>query len=116
MTTATISVTSLVAFLLAVIPALYRLMQPFLQARILKERDLHTQRQLELLDYLASIAVAEMANLKDLSHENRKKAAIRLIIEQLAALSTKISKATISASVESAYQFYKHQLRGDNHR
>ncbi len=116
MTATTISMTSIMTFMIAVIPAVYRLLQPIVQAKILAEKDLRVKYRLEILDYLAEIAVAEMANSKDLSNVDRKAAASKFVADRSVSLGSKITKTTINAAVEAAYQAYKHRLGGDIHR
>ncbi|GAA2975527.1 phage holin, LLH family [Lentilactobacillus parakefiri] len=116
MTLAAISITSIITFLLAMIPTLYKLLEPLIQAKILTETNQQTKEQMLILSNLAQLAVSEMASLNTLDNEDRKTAAIKFVLQQLHSFGNTASNSMISAAIESAYQIYKHQLNGDIHQ
>ncbi|GAY74362.1 hypothetical protein [Lentilactobacillus kosonis] len=69
----TFDIASVLTFVLTVIPALYKLLHPLIQAKIDTEIDIQTKHNMELADNIASAGVAEMAVMQNLSPDERKK-------------------------------------------
>ncbi len=66
--------TGLVAFLIAVIPATYKLVKPLIEAKIKTEKNTHIKQGMELGLKLANAFVPVVASMPALSNSNRKKA------------------------------------------
>lgn len=109
-------IASVLTFVLTVIPAVYKLVHPLIQAKIDTEKDEQTKKNLEVADNLAKAGVAEMAVMQDMSATDRKKEAINFVINHMDDLGKTISEGAASAKVESAYQNYKNNIGGDIHR
>jgi len=106
--------TGIVAFLIVVIPAVYKLAKPLLDKKIATEKNVHLKQSLEVGEKLADAVVPEMAVMTGLSKTDRKKEAMRFVRGQLAAKGFDIDPAVVSSLVEKAYQAYK-VAGGDNH-
>lgn len=106
--------TALVVFLFALIPALYKWLKPFVQAKIKTEKNAHVKQALELGLKFADTIVPEMAVMEALSKSDRQKEAVRFVNAQLKANGFDLDLQTIMGLVEKAYQAYKHG-GGDNH-
>ncbi|MCT3397868.1 hypothetical protein EFP86_16060, partial [Lentilactobacillus hilgardii] len=65
--------TGVVAFFVAVIPVVYKLINPYLKKKIATEKNVHVQQALELGLKLANVIVPELAVLAALSKSDRKK-------------------------------------------
>ena len=109
-----VKATSLVAFLIAVIPVVYKYVSPLLQKKIATEKNVQAQQALELGLKFANVIVPELAVLAALSKSDRKKEAIRFVNAQLKSNGFPLEATTISGLVEKAYQAYK-AAGGDNH-
>lgn len=106
--------TGIVAFLVVVIPATFKLFKPVLEKKIATEKNVHTKQALEVGLQLANTIVPEMAVMAGLSKSDRKKEAIRFVNTQLTANGFDLDAEVISGLVEKAYQAYK-VSGGDNH-
>lgn len=106
--------TALVVFLFALIPALYKWLKPFVQAKIKTEKNAHVKQALELGLKFADTIVPEMAVMEALSKSDRKKEAMRFVNAQLKANGFDLDIQTVAGLVEKAYQAYKH-AGGDTH-
>lgn len=106
--------TGVVAFFVAVIPVVYKLINPYLQKKIATEKNVHAQQALELGLKLANVIVPELAVLAALSKSDRKKEAMRFVNDQLKDNGFDLDYQVIAGLVEKAYQAYK-QTGGDNH-
>ncbi|QHB51272.1 hypothetical protein GQR93_03035 [Lentilactobacillus hilgardii] len=106
--------TGVVAFFVAVIPVVYKLINPYLQKKIATEKNVHAQQALELGLKLANVIVPELAVLAALSKSDRKKEAIRFVNDQLKANGFDLDYQVIAGLVEKAYQAYK-ATGADNH-
>lgn len=102
------------AFLLVLIPAVYKLLKPILAHKVQTENNAHVKQGLEVGLNLANTIVPEMAVMAGLSLSDRKKEAIRFVNAQLTANGFDLDIQTISGLVEKAYQAYK-VAGGDNH-
>lgn len=102
------------AFLMVLIPAVYKLVKPVLAQKVQTEKNVHVKQGLEVGLNLANTFVPEMAVMAGLSRSNRKKKAIRSVNAQLTANGFDLDIQTISGLVEKAYQAYK-VAGGDNH-
>ncbi|WP_367377318.1 hypothetical protein [Levilactobacillus cerevisiae] len=102
------------AFLLVLIPAVYKLVKPLLTHKVQTEKNVQAQQALELGLKFANVIVPEFAVLAALSKSNRKKESIRFVNSQLTANGFDLDVQTISGLVEKAYQAYK-VSGGDNH-
>lgn len=102
------------AFLLVLIPAVYKLVKPVLTHKVQTEKNVHVKQGLEVGLILANTFVPEMAVMAGLSLSDRKKKAIRSVNSQLTANGFDLDAQTISGLVEKAYQAYK-VAGGDNH-
>lgn len=102
------------AFLLVLIPAVYKLVKPILAHKVQTEKNTHVKQGLEVGLNLANTIVPEMAVMAGLSKSDRKKEAIRFVNDQLTANGFNLDVQTISGLVEKAYQAYK-VAGGDNH-
>ena len=109
-----VKATGMAAFLVAIIPVIYKYVSPLLQKKIATEKNIQAQQALELGLKFANVIVPEMAVLAALSKSDRKKEAIRFVNAQLKANGFSLDVATISGLVENAYQAYK-VAGGDNH-
>jgi hypothetical protein len=109
-----VKATGMVAFLVAIIPVIYKYVSPLLQKKIATEKNVQAQQALELGLKFANVIVPELAVLAALSKSDRKKEAIRFVNAQLKANGFSLDVATISGLVEKAYQAYK-AAGGDNH-
>ncbi|KRK47582.1 hypothetical protein FC96_GL002305 [Secundilactobacillus kimchicus JCM 15530] len=109
----TIDYASGISFLLIVIPATYRLLHPLIQAKINTEKNAQTKQEMALADHYAQ--VAEMAVMANLSKADRKNEAVRFLMEKMLQRGFAVSDGTAHATVEAAYQDYKHQMGGDIH-
>lgn len=106
--------TGVVAFFVAVIPVVYKLINPYLQKKIATEKNVHAQQALELGLKLANVIVPELAVMESLSKSERKKEGMRFVNAQLKANGWDLDVQTIAGLVEKAYQAYKIS-GGDNH-
>lgn len=106
--------TGIVAFLIVVIPAAYKLIKPILDKKIATEKNIHIKQSLEVGEKLANAVVPEMAVMAGLSKTDRKKEAIRFVGSQLTAKGFDVDPTIVSSLVEKAYQAYK-VAGGDNH-
>ncbi|RRG03977.1 MAG: hypothetical protein DUD34_03575 [Lactobacillus sp.] len=106
--------TGVVAFFVAVIPVVYKLINPYLQKKIATEKNVHAQQALELGLKLANVIVPELAVLAALSKSDRKKEAMRFVNDQLKANGLDLDYQVIAGLVEKAYQAYK-ATAADNH-
>lgn len=102
------------AFLLVLIPAVYKLVKPVLTHKVQTEKNVHVKQGLEVGLNLANTIVPEMAVMAGLSLSDRKKEASRFVNAQLTANGFDLDAQTISGLVEKAYQAYK-VVGGDNH-
>lgn len=102
------------AFLLVLIPAVYKLVKPLLTRKVQTEKNIHVKQGLEVGLNLANTIVPEMAVMAGLSLSDRKKEAIRFVNAQLTENGFDLDVQTISGLVEKAYQAYK-VAGGDNH-
>ncbi|MCT3589304.1 hypothetical protein EFS21_01555 [Levilactobacillus brevis] len=102
------------AFLLVLIPAVYKLVKPVLTHKVQTEKNTHVKQALEVGLNLANTIVPEMAVMAGLSKSDRKQEAIRFVNAQLTANGFDLDAQTISGLVEKAYQAYK-VSGGDNH-
>lgn len=102
------------AFLLVLIPTVYKLVKPLLTRKVQTEKNVHVKQGLEVGLNLANTIVPEMAVMAGLSLSDRKKEAIRFVNAQLTANGFDLDVQTISGLVEKAYQAYK-VAGGDNH-
>jgi hypothetical protein len=102
------------AFLLVLIPTVYKLVKPLLTRKVQTEKNTHVKQGLEVGLNLANTIVPEMAVMAGLSKSDRKKEAIRFVNTQLKANGFNLDVQTISGLVEKAYQAYK-AAGGDNH-
>ncbi|WNN66808.1 hypothetical protein RIN67_12845 (plasmid) [Levilactobacillus namurensis] len=102
------------AFLMVLIPAVYKLVKPLLTRKVQTEKNTHVKQGLEVGLNLANTIVPEMAVMAGLSLSDRKKEAIRFVNAQLTANGFNLDIQTISGLVEKAYQAYK-VAGGDNH-
>lgn len=102
------------AFLMVLIPAVYKLVKPILAHKVQTEKNTHVKQTLEVGLNLANAIVPEMAVMAGLSLSDRKKEAIRFVNAQLTANGFDLDVQTISGLVEKAYQAYK-LAGGDNH-
>lgn len=102
------------AFLMVLIPAVYKLAKPLLTRKVQTEKNTHVKQGLEFGLNLANTIVPEMAVMAGLSLSDRKKEAIRFVNSQLTANGFDLDIQTISGLVEKAYQAYK-MAGGDNH-
>ncbi|EEI72648.1 putative phage holin, LL-H family [Lentilactobacillus hilgardii ATCC 27305] len=99
----------------AVIGTIYKQLHPLITTKINSEKNGQVKQALQLADQLAAVIVPEMAVMAGLSKAERKKEAIRFLSDKLMANGFKISQETLSATIEKAYQEYKHVTQGDNH-
>lgn len=106
--------TGVVAFFVAIIPAVYKFINPYFQKKIATEKNIHAQQALELGLKLANVIVPELAVLAALSKSDRKKEAMRFVNDQLKANGFDLDYQVIAGLVEKAYQAYK-VTGGDNH-
>lgn len=106
--------TGVVAFLIVVIPAVYKLTKPVMAKKIATEKNIHIKQALEIGSKLADAVVPEMAVMAGLSKTDRKKEAIRFVGVQLAAKGFDVDSSVVSSLVEQSYQAYK-VAGGDNH-
>lgn len=102
------------AFLMVLIPAVYKLVKPILAHKVQTEKNTHVKQGLEVGLNLANTIVPEMAVMAGLSKSDRKQEAIRFVNAQLTANGFDLDVQTISGLVEKAYQAYK-VAGGDNH-
>ncbi|MHA6973945.1 hypothetical protein [Levilactobacillus brevis] len=102
------------AFLMVLIPAVYKLVKPLLTRKVQTEKNTHVKQGLEVGLNLANTIVPEMAVMAGLSLSDRKKETIRFVNAQLTANGFNLDIQTISGLVEKAYQAYK-VSGGDNH-
>lgn len=109
-----VKATGMVAFLVAIIPVIYKYASPLLQKKIATEKNVQAQQALELGLRFANVIVPEMAVIAGLSKSDRKKEAMRFVNAQLTANGFDLDVQTISGFVEKAYQAYK-VAGGDNH-
>lgn len=107
---------SVVVFLLVVIPALYKLLKPVLEAKVKTEKNVHIKQDLEVGLKVANSVVPEMAVMAGLSDADRKKEAIRFVTAQLKDKGINIDVSLVGGLVEQAYQYYKNTLKGDVHK
>lgn len=107
---------SVVVFLLAVIPALYKLLKPILEAKVKTEKNAHIKQDLEVGLKIANAVIPEMSVMAGLSDSDRKKEAIRFVTAQLQAKGINLDVSLIEGLVEQAYQYYKNTLKGDVHK
>lgn len=117
MSEGTIDFSSLITFLLVTIPAVYKLVQPLIKQSIKTQTNAGLKERLQIMDNLASDAVAEMSNMANLSKADRKKEAVRYVLETMSArdLEDPVNENVIPDKVEKAYQEYKHSVAGDVH-
>ncbi|MCT3559850.1 hypothetical protein EFR99_05535 [Lentilactobacillus buchneri] len=108
--------TGLVAFLIAVIPATYKLVKPLIEAKIKTEKNTHIKQGMELGLKLANAFVPVVASMPALSNSDRKKAVNQFIDSNLKKSGFDFKAETIEGLAEQAYQYYKHTLKGDNHK
>ncbi|MDP0463949.1 hypothetical protein Q7313_10380, partial [Shouchella rhizosphaerae] len=73
------------AFLMVLIPAVYKLLKPLLTRKVQTEKNTHVKQALEVGLNLANTIVPEMAVMASLSLSDRKKEAIRFVNSQLTA-------------------------------
>ncbi|WP_334427256.1 MULTISPECIES: hypothetical protein [unclassified Levilactobacillus] len=106
--------TGIVAFLIVVIPAVYKLAKPIMAKKIATEKNAHIKQALEIGSKLADAVVPEMAVMAGLSKTDRKKEAIRFVGTQLTAKGFDVDPSVVSSLVEQSYQAYK-AAGGDNH-
>ncbi|WP_407886071.1 hypothetical protein [Levilactobacillus sp. N40-8-2] len=106
--------TGVVAFLIVVIPAVYKLAKPLLDKKIATEKNVHLKQSLEVGEKLADAVVPEMAVMAGLSKTDRKKEAIRFVSSRLTAKGLDVDPMIVSSLVEKSYQAYK-VVGGDNH-
>jgi len=106
--------TGIVAFLIVVIPAVYKLAKPVMAKKIATEKNTHIKQALEIGSKLADAVVPEMAVMAGLSKTDRKKEAVRFVGGQLTAKGFDVDPAVVSSLVEQSYQAYK-VAGGDNH-
>lgn len=106
--------TGVVAFLIVVIPAVYKLTKPIMAKKVATEKNTHIKQVLEIGSKLADAVVPEMAVMAGLSKTDRKKEAIRFVGDQLAAKGFDVDSSIVSSLVEQSYQAYK-VAGGDNH-
>ena len=102
------------AFLVVLIPAVYKLVKPVLTHKVQTEKNVHVKQALEVGLNLANTIVPEMAVMAGLSKSDRKQEAIRFVNAQLTANGFDLDAEVISGLVEKAYQAYK-VSGGDNH-
>ncbi|MBS0978662.1 hypothetical protein [Levilactobacillus brevis] len=102
------------AFLVVLIPAVYKLVKPLLTRKVQTEKNTHVKQALEVGLNFANTIVPEMAVMAGLSLSDRKKEAIRFVNAQLTANGFDLDAEVISGLVEKAYQAYK-VAGGDNH-
>lgn len=102
------------AFLMVLIPAVYKLLKPLLTRKVQTEKNTHVKQGLEVGLNLANTIVPELAVMAGLSLSDRKKKAIRFVNYELTANGFDLDVQTISGLVEKAYQAYK-VSGGDNH-
>ncbi|KID44301.1 hypothetical protein LbDm2_0766 [Levilactobacillus brevis] len=102
------------AFLVVLIPAVYKLVKPVLTHKVQTEKNVHVKQGLEVGLNLANTIVPEMAVMAGLSKSDRKKEAMRFVNAQLTANGFDLDAEVISGLVEKAYQAYK-VAGGDNH-
>lgn len=107
------NLSSVVVFLLATIPALYKLIKPLIEAKVTTEKNVHIKQHMEAGLKIANAVVPEMAVMAGLSNADRKKEAIRFVNAQLQAKGINLDASLIEGLVEQAYQYYKHTLKGD---
>lgn len=106
--------TGIVAFLIAVLPATYKLFKPLMAKKIATEKNTHVKQALEVGQSLADAIVPEMAIMVALSKSDRRTEAIRFVDTKLAERGLDLDLDTIAALVEKAYQ--AHKVSGaDNH-
>ena len=102
------------AFLVVLIPAVYKLVKPLLTRKVQTEKNTHVKQALEVGLNLANTIVPEMAVMAGLSKSDRKQEAMRFVNAQLTANGFDLDAQTIAGLVEKAYQAYK-VAGGDNH-
>ena len=102
------------AFLLVLIPTVYKLVKPLLTRKVQTEKNVHVKQALEVGLNLANTIVPEMAVMAGLSKSDRKQEAMRFVNAQLTANGFDLDAQTIAGLVEKAYQAYK-VSGGDNH-
>ena len=99
----TFDIASVLTFVLTVIPAIYALMRPLVQAKIATQKDERTKHDLEIADNLAHGIVAEMSVMAPLSNSERKAEAIKYLINAMQNLGKPMSSIMDGAQVEAAY-------------
>ncbi|MFC6253764.1 hypothetical protein ACFP1H_04110 [Secundilactobacillus hailunensis] len=115
MTTGTLDFASIVTLICTTIPAVYKLLHPFIAEKMATEKNRQVQQCLQIADNLAYSAVAAMANYAALSKSERKVQAVDYVLQHMAKTAGNISKDVVADKVELAYQEYKHVTLGDNH-
>ncbi|MTV83191.1 hypothetical protein [Secundilactobacillus folii] len=115
MTTGTLDFASIVTLICTTIPAVYKLLHPFITEKVATEKNRQVQQCLQIADNLAISAVAAMANYAALSKSERKDHAVTYVLRHMASTAGNISEDVVADKVELAYQKYKHTTAGDNH-
>lgn len=111
----TFDIASVLTFVLTVVPAIYALLRPLVQAKIATQKDERTKHDLEIADNYAAAIVAEMSVMAPLSNSDRKNEAVKYVVNAMQNLGKSISTETAEAKVEAAYQSYKSN-GGDVHK
>jgi len=106
--------TAIVAFLITIIPMVWKLIKPIIDEKIKTEKNTQVKQGLELGEKLADTIVPEMAVMAGLSKSDRKKEAVRFVNANLTSQGFNFDDQTLLGLVEKAYQAYK-QTGGDNH-
>jgi imidazole glycerol phosphate synthase subunit HisF len=108
-------ITGVLWLIVAVIGTIYKQLHPLITTKINSEKNTQVKQGLQLADQLAAVIVPEMAVMAGLSKSDRKKEALRFLADKLSANGFKVSEETLTATIEKAYQEYKHVTQGDNH-
>jgi len=98
---------AVVTFLMTVIPAVYKLLQPLVLIKIDSEKNRQLQQALKIADNLAASAVNEMSTMATMTPSERRDEAIKFVSNQLNQMDFQLAVDLISAKVEKAYQEMK---------
>ncbi len=97
----------LFTFMAMTLLVVYRLIRPLIKEKLKTERNQGKLLALKITDELAAAIIPELAVIGNLDNEHRKQEAIHFINKRLKLLELSLTKETVSAKVEEAYQVYK---------